>query len=159
MPEDSRPVLVPADKVDQFAANLLSNREPLVTWQTYSVSRRDRIDRVAARFGMNPWRLAEVNGLSVGSRLYPGQRLLVQAPGQAGNRIDDLEPSTLASLGITSEEPRASVQPASRAGKSIKVAASTAGVKKPTASRQISPARVSKPSAAPKKTMVARAIR
>jgi membrane-bound lytic murein transglycosylase D len=158
MPEDSRPVLVPADKVDQFAANLLSNREPLVTWQTYSVSRRDRIDRVAARFGMNPWRLAEVNGLSVGSRLYPGQRLLVQAPGQAGNRIDDLEPSTLASLGITSEEPRASAQPASRAAKPIKVSATTSG-KKPAAPKQTAPARVSKSSVAPKKTVVARAVR
>lgn len=106
MPEDSRPVLVPAEKVDQFATNLLRTEGPLVTWQTYRISRKDRIDRVASRFGMSPARLAEVNHLAVGARLFPGQTLLVQAPGQAGNHIGELEPGTLASLGFGADEPR-----------------------------------------------------
>lgn len=74
MPEDSRPVLVPAEKVDQFATNLLRDDGPLVTWQTYRVSRKDRIDRVAARFGMSAARLAEVNRLPMGAWLLPGKR-------------------------------------------------------------------------------------
>jgi len=170
MPEDSRPVLVPTEKVDQFAANLMTNREPLVTWRTYSVSRRDRIDRVAARLGMDPWRLAEVNRLSVASRLHPGQRLLVQAPGQAGNRIDELDAASVASLGLTAEEPKFD-RSAGRSSVRVKLAVGSEGGRRvkmsqrPTpaigknaaaASKPFAAARNSKPSGSPKKTLVAR---
>ena len=172
MPEDSRPVLVPADKVDQFATGLLRNDGPLVTWQTYRVTRRDRIDRVASRFGMAPGRLADVNGLSTGARLFPGQTLLVQAPGQAGNRIDELGAATLASLGLTSDEPKSSsVGSAGKSGKTVAIVAkdgqksksdrqaSPAKASKPAASKQASRSRDAKPAAASKKTFVARAGR
>lgn len=172
MPEDSRPVLVPTEKVDQFATGLLANAGPLVTWQTYRVTRKDRIDRVASRFGMAPGRLAEVNRLSVGARLFPGQTLLVQAPGQAGNRIDELGAATLASLGLTTEEPRASSSRATgksrtavaisakggQKGKSVQQTPS-AKASKPTASKQASGSRATKTAAPSRKALVARAGR
>jgi membrane-bound lytic murein transglycosylase D len=165
MPEDSRPLLVPTEKADQFAANLLSNGGPLVTWQTYNVQRKDRIDRVASRFGMDPGRLAEVNRLSVGSRLYPGQTLLVQAPGQTGNRIDEVQGVTLASLGVSPDEPKSDPRVANRAGKSQRAAAGEAQKVKlvrqtssPKSARNPSPPRDAKP-AAPKKTLLARTVR
>jgi membrane-bound lytic murein transglycosylase D len=167
MPEDSRPVLVPADKLDQFATNLLRNQEPLVTWQTYRVSRKDRIDRVAARFGMSAGRLAEVNRLSVGARLYPGQTLLVQAPGQGGSRVDELGAVTLASLGFGADEPTPSVGRST--GKRQKITGlnrSASDLQRtsvkgsnPAATKQAARSRGAKPPAASKKTLVARAGR
>lgn len=159
MPEDSRPVLVPTEKVDQFATNLLRNEGPLVTWQTYRVSRQDRIDRVASRFGMSPARLAEVNRLPVGARLSPGQTLLVQAPGQAGNRIDELGPATLAGLGFGADQPR--VWTPRLAGKSRKATAiaQNASAAQRTGSVKATKPVAAKQPAASKKTLVARAGR
>jgi membrane-bound lytic murein transglycosylase D len=169
MPEDSRLVLVPTENVEQFATNLLRNEGPLVTWQTYRVDRKDRVDRVAARFGMSAGRLAEVNGLSVGSRLSPGQTLLVQAPGQAGNRIDELGGATLASLGLAADEPKlsSSPRPTNRSQKTVAMGANDgsrtksprASTGKPTASKQASRSGNAKPAATSKKTFVARAGR
>jgi len=172
MPEDSRPVVVPTEKVDQFATNLLRNDGPLVTWQTYRVSRKDRIDRVAVRFGMSAVRLAEVNNLSVGSRLFPGQALLVQAPGQAGNRVGELDAATLAGLGVVDNDPKPVGSPQFTGRSRIGAATSTkvsqkalapqpkltaspnkaAPVKQAARSRDVKPA-------ASKKTLVARAGR
>jgi membrane-bound lytic murein transglycosylase D len=144
MPEDSRPVLVPAEKVDQFATNLLRNEGPLVTWQTYRVKRKERIDRVASRFGMSTGRLAEVNGLSVGSRLSPGQTLLVQAPGPAARRVDEVDAATLASLGPTPDETKTVAR--RPAGKSLKVVAKgRRDAPKATPARQTPSVKVAKP--------------
>ncbi len=163
MPEDSRPVLVPAEKVDQFATNLLRDDGPLVTWQTYRVSRKDRIDRVAARFGMSAARLAEVNRLPMGAWLLPGQTLLVQAPGQSGTRIDELDPATLATLGFGADEPRTVWRPARKSPKTVatrQTAQNAAPVRakvsvrtgsKPAAAKQASRSRDAKP----RKTFVA----
>jgi membrane-bound lytic murein transglycosylase D len=168
MPEDARPVLVPAEKADQFASGLLRNEGPLVSWQTYRVTRKDRIDRVASRFGMAPGRLAEVNGLSVSARLVPGQTLLVQAPGQAGNRIGELDAATLASLGFTADEPRYSApRPAGKSQKAVAMGGNagyrTKAVLQPQSSKggktAASQSRDGKPAAASRKTFVARAGR
>ncbi len=169
MPEDSRLVLVPTENVEQFATNLLRNEGPLVTWQTYRVDRKDRVDRVASRFGMSAGRLADVNGLSMGSRLSPGQTLLVQAPGQAGNRIDELGGATLASLGLAADEPKSasSKRSTNRSSKTVAMGANDgsrtkaprASAGKPTASKQASRSGNARPAATSKKTFVARAGR
>jgi peptidoglycan lytic transglycosylase D len=167
MPEDSRLVLVPTENLDQFATNLLRNDGPLVTWQTYRVNRKDRISRVASRFGMSAGRLAEVNGLSVGARLYPGQTLLVQAPGQASNRIGELDAADLASMGIAADEPKSSrSRPAGKSQKTVATRAKSGQEAKTIqtrsskgssqrASKQASRSRDAKPAATSKKTFVA----
>lgn len=97
IPDGDRPLLVPVDKADLFETNLETNRGPLVTWRTYTVKRKERLDRVAAQLGMTPGRLAEVNGLAPGSRLKPGQTLLVQR-GQAVDRIQEANESIATQL-------------------------------------------------------------
>jgi membrane-bound lytic murein transglycosylase D len=168
MPEDSRPVLVPTEKVDQFATNLLRNDGPLVTWQTYRVTRKDRVDRVAARFGMSASRLAEVNNLSIGSRLVAGQALLVQAPGQAGNRVGEVDAATLAGLGLPDDSKTAASATPGRVYKSVAASGRvtpkprppqslpTVASSKPAAAKQATRSRNAKPSTSSRKTFVAR---
>lgn len=87
IPGDDRPLLLPVDKAEEFEANLQNARGSLVTWQTYTLRRKDRLDRVAARVGMSASRLAEVNRLAPNARLKPGQSLLVQV----GARTRDID--------------------------------------------------------------------
>jgi membrane-bound lytic murein transglycosylase D len=171
MPGESRPLLVPVDKADAFQANLRDSRGPLVTWQAYTVSRKDRIDRVAAQFGMTSARLAEVNGLSPFGKLRPGQTLLVQGTGPATERVEETVAFVSAPAIAAADEPkRAGLAPRARAtpiataqaGKSASKAAPAAkfGSSKPagsTSGKKAVAARDGKPSS--KKTVLARAGR
>ena len=76
-PVANRQLLVPADKADLFQANLESNDQPLVTWQTYQLKKGETLDTVADKFDISPERLKEVNGLAAGRRVRTGQMLLV----------------------------------------------------------------------------------
>jgi len=76
-PVANRQLLVPADKVDQFHANLESNDQPLVTWQTYQLKQGEKLDTVARKFDIALERLKEVNGLGGRKRVRTGQLLLV----------------------------------------------------------------------------------
>ncbi len=74
------PLVIPADKVDTFMSNLeaheLSNK-PLSLWQAYTMQRGDRLDKVAARFGMTTTNLKAINGIRGRAKLPPGFTLLV----------------------------------------------------------------------------------
>jgi len=59
----ARQIVLPIDKVDEFHANLESNGDPLVTWQTYAPKKGETLEKIAAKFGTSPARLSEVNGL------------------------------------------------------------------------------------------------
>ena len=76
-PVANRQLLVPADKVDLFNANLESNDQPLVTWQTYQLKKGETLDTVASKFDISLERLKEVNGLGGRKRVRTGQMLLV----------------------------------------------------------------------------------
>jgi membrane-bound lytic murein transglycosylase D len=76
-PVANRQLLVPADKVDLFNANLESNDQPLVTWQTYQLKKGEKLDTVARKFDISLERLKEVNGLTGRKRVRTGQMLLV----------------------------------------------------------------------------------
>jgi membrane-bound lytic murein transglycosylase D len=85
-PSHNRPVMkadtsliIPADKLDTFRANLASNDAPLTEWQAYALKPGERIDQVADRFGIPLAELARVNGLPSRIRLAPGTTLLVPA--------------------------------------------------------------------------------
>lgn len=83
------PILLPADKVDIFLSNLGEHDDPLSNWQTYTYKRSDRLDRVAARFGISLAQLKAVNGLKGRkARVRPGQMLLV--PSRRGSAAIDL---------------------------------------------------------------------
>jgi len=74
------PLVIPADKVDTFMSNLeaheLSNK-PLSLWQAYTLQRGDRLDKIAARFGMTTTNLKAINGIRGRAKVAPGFTLLV----------------------------------------------------------------------------------
>jgi membrane-bound lytic murein transglycosylase D len=78
----SETIVLPKDKVEVFRANIAKHTEPLVSWQAYTVKRGERIEKIAARYGMSVAELRHVNHISPRSRLVPGQPLLV--PVKAG---------------------------------------------------------------------------
>ena len=76
-PVGNRQLLVPVDKADLFQANLESTDEPLVSWQTYQLKKNEKLDHVAAKFGISLQRLKEVNGITGRKHVRPGQMVLV----------------------------------------------------------------------------------
>ena len=83
-------LLLPADKTAAFESNLASHPESAINWRPYTLSRGDRLDKVAKRFGMSVADLREVNGLGPTVNVKPGQTVLVRAGGadvrQAGGK-------------------------------------------------------------------------
>ena len=80
-PVANRQLLVPVDKANVFQANLESNDQPLVTWQTYQLTKDEKLVDAARKYGISVERLQEVNGLSGRKRVRPGQMLLVPMEG------------------------------------------------------------------------------
>lgn len=71
-------IVLPADKVDTFLANLEEHDDPLTSWQSYTFQKSDKLQQVAARFGISLAQLKLVNGIkSHKVRIRPGQMLLV----------------------------------------------------------------------------------
>jgi membrane-bound lytic murein transglycosylase D len=74
-------LVLPADKVETFLENLDNHDKPLVSWSHYTMRKGDRLDRVAARYGISTARLRQINGLSGRGRIGPGRTLLVPTGG------------------------------------------------------------------------------
>lgn len=80
IPSGKRPLLLPVDKAQAFASNLDSYDKPLVSWETYRVPKRERLDKIARQFRISLARLRDVNDLSHRHRVaHAGQTLLVPA--------------------------------------------------------------------------------
>jgi len=74
------PLVIPADKLDTFMSNLEAHEQsnkPLSLWQAYTMQRSDRLDKVAARFGMTTTNLKAINGIRGRAKVPPGFTLLV----------------------------------------------------------------------------------
>lgn len=99
------PVVIPADKLDIFYANLHATQAPLSEWRGHTLPSSDRLDRVASQFGISASELARVNSLPERARLGAGTTLLVP---RGGNR-DTLGPllNAMAPTQIIEAEPRA----------------------------------------------------
>lgn len=70
-------ILLPADKMETFRANLENYDKPLVTWQAYQPKKGERLDKLAPRFGLSVENLKSVNGLASRVNTSTGQTLLV----------------------------------------------------------------------------------
>ncbi len=73
-------LVLPADKVDTFTSNLerhTGEDRPLSTWQTYTLKHGEKIDSVAARYGISGARLRQINGITRRTHVGPGFALLV----------------------------------------------------------------------------------
>jgi membrane-bound lytic murein transglycosylase D len=89
-PGHNRPVIVangnpglvlPADKAKLFLANLEEHGQPLVTWQTYTLKRGDKLEQIAAKHGISLARLKDVNGIGRRAKVGPGYQLLLPLKG------------------------------------------------------------------------------
>ena len=99
------PVVLPAEKLATFQNNLQSNDAPLTEWEAYTLKSGEKLDQVAARFGIALSDLLRANGLSGKIKLAGGSTVLVPA----GKGADDLESmgSELRLPQITEPEPKA----------------------------------------------------
>jgi membrane-bound lytic murein transglycosylase D len=74
------PLVLPADKVDTFISNLEQHDDPLISWETYTFRKGDKLEKLAPRFGLSLAQLKSINGLNgKRARVLPGQGLLVPA--------------------------------------------------------------------------------
>jgi len=78
--DGERTLLVPVDKAETFASNLEANDDPLVSWQTYQLKPNDKLEQVAARYGITVATLKQVNGIGTRKKVRSGQMLLVPTP-------------------------------------------------------------------------------
>lgn len=115
------PVVLPAEKLATFQSNLQSHDTPLTEWQAYTLKSGEKLDQVAARFGIALSDLLRANGLSGKVRLAGGSTVLVPA-GKGANDLENMgsEPRTPQ---VVELEPKAQVAatPAARSGKTDKV--------------------------------------
>lgn len=94
--KEDRTLLLPADKVEVFNTNLENYSKPLVSWQTYTPRRGEKLDKVARKFHISVARLKQINALGK-QRKASGQTLLVPAGrSSAGNDIGETAPATVA---------------------------------------------------------------
>jgi membrane-bound lytic murein transglycosylase D len=82
------PLLLPADKVDTFLANLAQHAaadKPLSDWLTYKMKRGDTLAKVAGKYRITLAKLKQINGITPRIRVGPGFTLLVPRPGSQIN--------------------------------------------------------------------------
>ena len=75
--DGSRTLLLPVDKAGIFKANLREYDQPLVSWQTYTMKKKDSLESVARQFGIGATHLKEINGIHRHTQVHPGRTLLV----------------------------------------------------------------------------------
>ncbi len=139
MPDSANsPLVLPADKIQTFITNLENHEaqdKPLSAWHTHNLKKGEKLDSVAARYGISTARLKQLNGINVRTKLTPGFRLLVPGKDAIGHEQ------------IAARLPQMPAEPA-RAGKKGKKG--KAGAKATGKKRGVVKAKVRKPAAKPK---------
>ncbi len=127
------PLLLPADKVEVFLANLQSHEnqeKPLSVWRTYTLKNKEKLDTVAARFGISAASLKQINGITRRTRIIPGTTLLVPGKGsQASANLNSVN------LPLTQLEMPKEVPPA-KAKKTLGKKSQGKAVKKPVSGKR-----------------------
>jgi membrane-bound lytic murein transglycosylase D len=120
------PLIIPADKVDTFLANLKARENsklPLCSWQTYTLRPGDKLEKIASRYGMTLAGLKLANGIKGRARVHPGTILLVAGKGDHAD---------LAALAEQAPSQAAERAPAARQGATPKT---VSGQRRPIATR------------------------
>ena len=89
-------LVLPADRIERFLANLERHDRPLSTWAVYRLRPGDRVDRIAAAHGISAQALRLVNSLPRRVVLHPGDTLLVPMRDEASS--EDSVPAALQRL-------------------------------------------------------------
>jgi membrane-bound lytic murein transglycosylase D len=120
------PLVLPADKVQTFLANLQKHEEqdkPLSAWLTHTLKKGEKLEAVAKRYGISPARLRQLNGITARTKITPGYALLV--PGKDAIGQDALA----AKLPQTPASPPKAVKP--KKGSAAKARSPATGARKP----------------------------
>lgn len=170
-PSHNRPVIsanssiiLPTDRLNTFRNNLEQYKQPLTSWQAYTLKNGEKLSKVAPRFGLSLNDLLRINGLNSKVKLGGGTTLLVPA-GRGGRDIDDqpnmTPPVQLAETSRKSGKQTKSAKDKKSAGKgkasSSKVAkGSKNGGKQASTKATKSTGKVAKGAAKPKKVAKSR---
>jgi membrane-bound lytic murein transglycosylase D len=87
--KEGRQMLLPANRVQRFEANLAKWDKPLLTWQVYTPNSSDTANQIADRAGMSITQFMSVNHLN-GATLQPGRPVLVAMKGNDDGDIRNL---------------------------------------------------------------------
>lgn len=128
MPDSANsPIVLPADKVETYLSNYerhTAEEKPLTSWLTHTLKKGEKLDAVAARYGIDGSKLRRLNGITQRTKVVPGLALLV--PSRHTAQPDAL----LAQLPQTpAQPPRAAKKKGGKAGKSAKAGSRSAGKK------------------------------
>ncbi|MDR2239155.1 MAG: transglycosylase SLT domain-containing protein [Zoogloeaceae bacterium] len=82
-------IVLPAEKIDIFLANLEAHDKPLTNWQAYTIKKGETLEAVAKKHGLSVARLKQVNGINRKMRIRPGHTLLVPAKSGATDTAAD----------------------------------------------------------------------
>ena len=89
-------IVLPADKVDVFQANLAryeAQDKPLTHWHTYRLKKGEKLATVAARYKLSLSGLKQLNGITQRVKVRTGFNLLVPGPGaQVSSQLANLLP-------------------------------------------------------------------
>ena len=81
----SRTLLLPVENAEAFNDNLSNYSKPLVTWQSYSAKKGERLDKIAHKFGVSVASLKENNQITLKkNKLAFNQTIMVHLNGQSG---------------------------------------------------------------------------
>ncbi|HEX5393553.1 MAG TPA: transglycosylase SLT domain-containing protein [Rhodocyclaceae bacterium] len=91
MPDNGNTALVlPADRISVFQTNLVRHErqdKPLSLWKTTVLKPKEKLDAVAARYGISTARLKQFNSIGPRTKVKPGLTLLVPASPAAAQEI------------------------------------------------------------------------
>jgi membrane-bound lytic murein transglycosylase D len=68
---DTPRIILPADRIDVFHANLEKHQKSLVSWKTYQPKKGDTLESISKKHGLTLAQLKEVNGISPRARGLP----------------------------------------------------------------------------------------
>ena len=79
----STKILLPQHNAERFKANLAQWNRPLSSWTAFTVSKRERIEDVAAKVGTDAQILREINHIPANMRLKAGSTILIPKTAKA----------------------------------------------------------------------------
>ncbi|MEB0136587.1 transglycosylase SLT domain-containing protein [Actimicrobium sp. CCC2.4] len=79
----STKILLPQQNAERFKINLAQWNRPLSSWMAHTVTKRERIEAIAALFNTEPQLLREVNHIPPNMRLKAGSTILVPKTAKA----------------------------------------------------------------------------
>jgi len=80
-------LILPADRIGVFEANLLAHSAELSSWHTYEMKRGDTLASVAKQYRTSVATLRQANGMGAKSKIGIGDALLVPTGSEAGPAI------------------------------------------------------------------------